>query len=178
MTRRTLRIFGPLLAFALLSAESCDFELGGLINQPATITVTNTSTSETAVIAILADDVKSYPTLAPGQSATVKTNVGGRYEVRVVMTPENATEYRAQLTSLRRLVEKQIDGSADSTDKVKLFTDLAGIKTAIKALEAANAAGCTGTIKLGADDETQVAATVAWQTTSGAGFWDIACGST
>jgi hypothetical protein len=175
---RIIRVLGPLLAFALLSAESCDFELNGLINRPAAITVTNLSSSETAVVAIIADDVKSFPTLTPGQSVTVKSNVGGTYQVRVVMTQENATEYRAELMSLRSLVEKQIDGSASADEKVELFTNLAGIKAAIQRFESGNAAGCSGKVTPKTDEDVAVQATVTWQTTSGSGFWDSSCGST
>jgi hypothetical protein len=175
---RIIRVLGPLLAFALLSAESCDFELNGLINRPAAITVTNLSSSETAVVAIIADDVKSYPTLTPGQSVTVKSNVGGTYQVRVVMTQENATEYRAELMSLRSLVEKQIDGSASADEKVELFTSLAGINAAIQRFESGNAAGCSGKVTPKTDEDVAVQATVTWQTTSGSGFWDSSCGST
>jgi hypothetical protein len=174
---RILRVLGPLLAFALLSAESCDFELNGLINKPAAITVTNLSASETAVVAIIADDVKSYPTLTPGQSVTVKSNVGGTYQVRVVMTQENATEYRAELLSLRRLVERQIDGTASSDEKITLFTNLAGIKAAIQGFESGNAAGCSGKVTQKTDEEVAVQATETWQATSVSGFRDTSCAS-
>lgn len=177
MMRRALRVLGPQFAFAVLSAQSCGLDLEGLVNKPGVIVVTNASTHQAAVIALIADDVKSYPTLAPGQSAQIKTNVGGRYEVRVVMTPENAIEYRADLLSLRRLVERQLDGTADVGEKTRLFADLAGIKSAIHALESGNAAGCSGTIKLKQDEEETVRATVTWQSTSGSGFWDGTCGS-
>jgi hypothetical protein len=175
--RRALRVVAPLLALALLSGQSCDADFGNLLTKPGTITVSNVSTGEGAVLAILADDVKSYPTLAAGQSASVETNVGGRYEVRVVMTPENATAYRAELASLRRLVEKQLDGEANAAAKTQLFVQLAGIKAAIQALEIANAAGCSGEIDLDTEKDAAVHATVQWSPTSGGGFWDATCGS-
>lgn len=160
-----------------LTAEECDLgDLDGLVNKPGTITVTNAGT-ESAVIAIIAADVKSYPTLGPGQSASVETNVGGGYDVRVVMTPENAASYRAELQSLRSLVEKQIDGTANAADKTKLFIDLAGVKAAIRALESQNAAGCSGRIRLTTESKVSVNATVSWSTTSGSGFWEATCGS-
>ncbi|HWH24031.1 MAG TPA: hypothetical protein VNW68_03950, partial [Candidatus Limnocylindria bacterium] len=123
------------------------------------------------------DDVKSYPTLAAGQLASIQTNVGGRYEVRVVMTPENTQRYRDNLATLRSLVEREIDGSASAAERIRLFLDLVGIKAAIRALESSNAAGCSGRIKLAADEDTDVIATVNWVATSGAGFWDATCGS-
>jgi hypothetical protein len=173
-----IRIIVALMLVTALTAEQCDVgEFGDLINRPATITVINTSATESAVVAIIADDAKSYPTLAPGQSATVKTNVGGRYEVRVVMTPENAAAYRSNLTTLRNLVEKQIDAATNAGEKTKLFIDLAGIKAAIAALSSANAAGCAGRVTLSTDSESSVSATLGWSPTTGGGFWDATCGS-
>jgi hypothetical protein len=171
---RALALFG---AFALLTAGECSIgDLGDILDEPGTINVTNVG-SEIAVIAILTDDVKSYPTLAGGSSASVKTNVGGAYQVRVVMTPESTAAYRENLTSLRQLVEKQLARTATSAERVQLFIDLAGIKASIQALENQNAAGCSGRIKLEADTKTSVTATVSWMASSGAGFWDTTCGS-
>jgi hypothetical protein len=172
-----IRALLAVMLVVAFTAEECAMDLEGIINQPGTITVANAGGAESAVIAILADDVRSYPTLGPGGSATVKTNVGGRYEVRVVMTPENATQYRAELQSLRRLVEKAVDGTADPAEKTKLFVDLAGIKAAIRALESGGGAGCTGQLQLSTEQTTQVSATVSWTPTSGGGFWDVTCGS-
>lgn len=162
------------IAFVSLSAGEC--ELGDLINQPGTIVVTNVGT-EPAVVAIIAADVKSYPTLAGGDSATVSTTTGGRYEVRVVMTPENAQRYREELAALRRRVEQLVDGSLSTAEKTQLFSQLAGIKAAINALEQANAAGCGGRIELNQASAEKVNATVRWVSQSGSGFWDATCGS-
>jgi hypothetical protein len=176
MTWRRLAAIG--LAFVLLSAGDCEIgDLSALLAQPGTITVTNTGTTEAAVVAIAADDVKSYPTLAPGQSATVTTNVGGAYRVSVVMTPENAIEYRAELVSLRRLVERQISGSTSPAEKTELFLKLAGIKAAIVAFEQTNAAGCSGQITLSTDQAASVSASAKWVTQGGSGFWELSCGS-
>ena len=172
-----IRTVVALMLLMALAAQDCDLDVGGLINKPGTITVTNISDGQTAVIAILADDVKSYPTLAAGGTASVETNVGGQYLVSVVMTPENAATYRSELQSLRRLVEKHVDGATDPAEKTRLFVDLAGIKAAIQALESQNAAGCSGTIGLNTDDAANVTATVRWSQTSGGGFWDVTCGS-
>jgi hypothetical protein len=161
-----------------LTAEECGMgDFGGMLNQPGTITVTNASGNETAVVAIIADDVTSYPTLASGQSASVQTNVGGKYEVRVVMTPENAAEYRAELTALRKLVEQSLAGSTDTVEKTRLFLDLAGIKAAIQGLETQRGAGCAGRIELSTEEAAAVSASVTWSSTSGSGYWDVICGS-
>lgn len=177
MKSRPLRLMALAAAFALLAGGECNIgDLGNILDVPGTITVTNIGT-EPAVIAILADDVKSYPTLASGSSATVQTNVGGAYRLSVVMTPENAATYRANLLSLRQLVERAIAGSSDPVEKTRLFLDLSGIKIAIQSLSNANAAGCSGRIKLDADEQTEVVATVNWVTSTGTGFWDLTCGS-
>ena len=170
---RSLLFIG--IAFVSLSAGEC--ELDGLINKSGSIVVTNTGT-EPAVVAIIAPDVKSYPTLAGGASTTISTTTGGRYEVRVVMTPENAQRYRADLATLRGRVERLIDGSLSTEEKTRLFIQLAGIKAAITALEQANAAGCGGSIELNEESAENVNATVQWVSQSGAGFWDVTCGST
>jgi hypothetical protein len=80
--------------------------------------------------------------------------------------------------SLRKLVEARIDGTADASEKTRLFTDLAGIKASIQSLENQQGAGCTGRIELSPDETASVSATVTWSTTSGGGFWDVSCGST
>lgn len=175
MTLRPRALACIALLFVTLSAGEC--ELGEILPRAGRIVVTNTGT-EPAVVAIIGPDVKSYPTLAGGGSASVTTNTGGPYEVRVVMTPENAQRYRTELLALRAAVEKLVDGSLTSVEKTNLFLNLAGIKAAIVALEQANAAGCSGRIELGQDAAETVNATVAWVAQSGAGFWDATCGST
>lgn len=174
-----IRTLVALMLLVAITAEECDLGAGGgLVNKPGTIIVDNVSTDQTAVVAVIAQDVRSYPTLAAGQTAEVQTNVGGPYQVLVVMTPENTSAYRDELRSLRRLVEKQVDGATDPAEKTQLFIDLAGIKAAIQALEDGNAAGCSGRLTLSTDHEEVVAATVRWSTTSGGGFWSVTCGST
>ena len=176
--RRSASLIALCLAGVIVSAGECEFgDLGSIVGQPATITVTNLSASEPAVLAIIAGDVKSYPTLAAGASSTVRTYVGGTYQVQVVMTPENAATYRQSLMDLRRLVEQQIAGSTSSAEKTKLFADLAGLKAAIQALEQSSAAACSGAVTLKNDAEATVSATVTWTPQSGAGFWDATCGS-
>ena len=177
MTKRLRLVIFGVLAFVLLSAGDCDFSsLGGILDKPGRIVVTNTGT-EVAVVAIIADDVKSYPTLAGGATASAETNVGGAYQVRVVMTPENTARYRQDLVSLKQIVTKFVDGAATTEEKTQLFAKLAGINAAIAALEQSNAAGCSGRIELNQDNAEIVNATVTWVTQSGAGFWDSTCGS-
>jgi hypothetical protein len=164
-----------------LTAEDCSVgDLDGLINRPGKITVTNTGT-EPAVVALLAPDAKSYPTIPGGGSSGITTNVGGRYELRVVMSGEALIEYRARLTQLRREVEQQIGGTPSTAQKIKLFTDLAAIKAALIQLSegsGGSAAGCTGSIKLKTESDESVQASVQWvPASSGGGFWDITCGS-
>lgn len=177
MKRRLRLILMLAAAFALLSAGECSIgDLGSLLDEPGQITVTNTG-SEPAVLAIVADDVKSYPTLAGGASASVQTNTGGRYEVRVLMTPEGALEYRAELLALRSSVQTLIGGSTDPAEKTRAYAALAGIKAAIQRLDSGSGASCSGNIQLEADEQARVSASVAWLAQSGSGFWDLSCGS-
>jgi hypothetical protein len=170
-------VFG-VLAFVLLSAGDCEFSsLGDILNKPGTIVVTNTGT-EPAIVAIVADDVKSYPTLAGGASASAPTNVGGRYTISVTMTAQQVIEYRSELQALRRTVETLVDGSISSQDKVYLFTKLAGIKAALAQLNSGTGASCSGNITINQEKEVSVNASVTWITQSGSGFWDVTCGST
>lgn len=179
MSRRAWPIVFGVFAFVLLSAGDCEIgDLGALINKPGSIRVTNTGATETAVVAIIASDVKSYPTLAAGASATAETNVGGSYQVLVVMTPENTDAYRQSLLEVRTRVEKLIGGTASSAEKTQLFIQLAGIKASIQALESSNAASCSGNIKLSQDEAASVSATVTWVPQGASGFWDLTCGST
>ena len=177
MKRRLWPILFGTFAFVLLSAGDCEMSgLGDLINKPGSIVVTNTGT-EPAVVAIIADDVKSYPTLASGASATVATNVGGRYSVSVTMTPEQLLEYRSDLLALRRTVEKLVDGTATNEEKVYAFTSLAGIKAALAQLNSGQGASCGGNITLSQEKAVSVSVAVQWIPQSGAGFWDLTCGS-
>jgi hypothetical protein len=177
VTRRTVISVALVCAWLLLTAGDCEVgDLDVLLERPGTIQVTNTG-QEPAILAIVADDVRSYPTLAGGQTVTVRTFVGGSYQVRVVMTPENAAVYRQRLQDLRSLVERQIGGATTSQEKTQLFVDLAGLKAAILSLEQANAAGCNGHLELRPQSDESVSATVAWDPTSGDGFWDATCGS-
>jgi hypothetical protein len=169
-------VFG-VFAFVLLSAGECEFSsLGDILNEPGSIVVSNVGT-EPAVVAIVADDVRSYPTIAGGAAASAPTNVGGRYTVSVTMTAQQVIEYRADLLALRRTVEKLVDGPMSSEEKVYLFTKLAGIKAALGQLNSGVGASCSGNIKLSQDNAAIVNATVAWVTQSGSGFWDLTCGS-
>ena len=175
--RRIWPIVLGTFAFVLLSAGECNIgDLGDILDKPGRIVVTNTG-PDTAVVAIIGPDVKSYPTLAGGATASAETNVGGAYEVRVVMTPENAQLYRDDLLALRSSVEKLIDGSLSSDEKTTLFIRLAGIKAAIAALETSGAGGCSGRIELNQDNAEIVNATVSFVRAAGGGFWDATCGS-
>lgn len=177
MTRPLRTLVFAAAAFVILSAGECDISsLGDILDEPGSIAVTNVG-QEPAVVAISADDVKSYPTLAGGATASAETNVGGRYSVSVVMTPENTQRYRDELATMRRTVEQLIDGSISAADKTQLFIKLAGIKAAISALEVTNAASCSGVINLDRDNAAQVSATVRWETQGAGGFWDLSCGS-
>jgi hypothetical protein len=164
-------------AFVILSAGECEIgDLGQILHRPGEITVTN-SGDEPAVVSIVAPDVKSYPTLVAGATASAQTNVGGQYSVQVVMTPENAAAYRQDLATMRQRVEALISEEPDPTIKTELFVQLAGIKASILALEQGQGAGCSGTIELTRDNAATVNATVTWREQSGAGFWDMTCGS-
>lgn len=162
------------LAGAVVLAAGCE---GFLFNKPGTITVTNTSTTETAVIAVLGDDFKSYPTLGPGASAKVTTEVGGAYQVIVIMSAVDAQDYRNNLQTLKQNVTKVVDGTASNDEKILFFTYLAGINAAISQSQAAGGASCTGRIKVSEDATASVAAQVSWTSTLGSGFWSLACGS-
>jgi hypothetical protein len=177
VSRRSLRLLAIFAAFVVLSAGDCEIgDLGDILNEPGRIVVTNTGT-EPAIVAIIADDVKSYPTLAAGGTSAVKTNTGGRFQVRVMMTPEQLIEYRAKLTSMRRDVEGQIAGTNDPLAKTRLFTDLAGLKAALVAADSGTGASCAGNLTLNADQATEVGVGVRWVPTDGGGFWELSCGS-
>jgi hypothetical protein len=171
------RLLAASVAFIVLSGAECDpGELGIVINQPGTIVVANGG-SEAAVLAVTTDDARSYPTLPGGGSASVVTNVGGGYRVRVLMTPENAKTYRADLLALRKSVTDMIAGSASAADRTRLFVELAGIKSQLLELEQGGSAGCDGAIRLSPDSVSTVHATVQWVAEGEAGFWDATCAS-
>jgi hypothetical protein len=175
---RRLRSLGLLIVvFAILSGGECEISsLGEILDKPGRIVVTNAG-SEVAVVAILGPDVKSYPTLASGATASAETNVGGQYQVIVIMTAEQMLEYRDDLANLKRTVEKLVDGSLSTEEKTYLFTKLAGINAALAALQQGSAASCSGRIELDRDNAEIVNSTVSWVTQSGTGFWEMTCGS-
>jgi len=177
MNRRVRMVVFGVLAFVLLSAGDCDITgLGDVLDKPGRIVVTNVG-FHPAVVAIIATDVKSYPTLAGGATASVQTNVGGSYQVRVVMDPQNAQRYHDELVALRSSVEKLIGGSSSSAEKTALFIKLAGIKAAIASLETSGLGGCSGTIELNQDNAQTVNVSVGWVDQGASGFWDVTCGS-
>jgi hypothetical protein len=173
-----LRTVGLLVVvFAIVSGGECEISsLGEILDEPGRIVVTNAG-SEVAVVAIIGPDVKSYPTLGSGATASAETNVGGAYQVVVVMTPEQTLEYGDELANLKRTVQKLVDGSLSTEEKTYLFTKLAGINAALASLQQGSSASCSGIINLRRDNPEIVNATVAWVTQSGTGFWEMTCGS-
>ena len=170
--RRVVALVGLSATVAL--AAGCG---GFLFTKPGRITVTNTSNTETAVIAVLGDDFKSYPTLGSGGSASITTEVGGAYEVVVIMSTVDAQVYRNTLQTLKQNVTKVVDGTASNDEKILFFTYLAGINAAISQSEAAGGASCTGRIKVSEGEAASVSAQVVWTSTLGSGFWSLTCGS-
>ena len=162
------------LAAIVVVAAACE---GLVFNTPGTITVRNLSNTETAVIAVLADDVKSYPTLGPNRNAVITTETGGAYQVIVVMTGVDMQNYRSNLQLLKHNAQVVIDGTASNDEKVLFFTYLAQINAAIAQSQNGGGASCTGTIKLSEDEAASVSAQVTWVTTLGGGFWSLACSS-
>jgi hypothetical protein len=154
-------------------AAACE---GFSFNEPGQITVRNISDSETAVLAVIADDVKSYPTLVAGANANVVTSVGGSYTVTVIMSGIDAQTYRSNLQTLRSNVLKVVDGTASSDEKVRFFTYLAEINQAIAQVQNGGAS-CTGKINLSEDKPASVSAQVAWVRSLGSGFWSLPCSS-
>jgi hypothetical protein len=94
------------------------------------------------------------------------------------MTAQQVIEYRSELQALRRTVEKLVDGTATTEEKVYAFTSLAGIKNALVQLNSGQGASCGGNITLSQDNAVSVSASVQWIPQSGSGFWDVTCGST
>lgn len=170
------RLVGALgLALVVGLAGACE---GFLFNKSGAITVSNLSSTETAVLAIIADDVKSYPTLGPGATAVVTTAVGGDYQVVVVMSAVDAQTYRNNLQTLKQNVSKVIDGTASTDEKVLYFTYLAQINSAIAQASTTGGAGCSGSIELNDESAEGVLVTVNWIPTLGSGSWQVSCGST
>jgi hypothetical protein len=169
---RLIAVIGLALVVAL--AGACE---GLLFNKSGTITVRNLSSTETAVLAIIADDVKSYPTLGPNHNAVATTALGGTYQVIVVMSTIDAQNYRNNLQTLKQNVQKVVDGTASNDEKVLFFTYLAQINNAIAQAQNAGGASCSGKIKLNENSAASVSVSVNWVTTLGSGSWQLGCGS-
>ena len=168
------KVFATAVVCIAVLTVSCE---GFSFNEQGTITVRNLSTTETAVLAILADDVKSYPTLPAGGTAVVTTSVGGMYTVEVIMSTIDAQTYRSNLQTLRSNVMKVVDGTASNDEKVLFFTYLAGINQAIAQANSGGGTSCDGKINLSETKAASVSAQVSWVTTLGGGFWSLACSS-
>jgi hypothetical protein len=139
--------------------------------------VRNLSDSETAVIAILGTDFKSYPTLGPSRNANVTTEIGGNYTVTVVMSTIDAQTYRSNLQTLKKNVQQIVDGSASNDERLKYFAYLAGINSAISQAQAAGGASCSGKITLDESKPTNVSVSVSWISNLGSGYWQLSCDS-
>jgi len=148
-----------------------------LLNQAGAITVRNLSNTETAVLAVRGDDFKSYPTLGPNHNAVISTEVGGAYQVLVVMSAIDAQTYRNNLQLLKQNVTTVVDGTASNDEKVLFFSYLAQINSALAQTYDSGGASCTGQIELNEDTSASVSVTINWTSTLGSGFWSLTCGS-
>ncbi len=179
MTKRLRALLAIAVAFVLLSAGDCEIgDLGNILDKPGKVVVTNTSPTETVAIAITGPDFKSYPTVGPGATVSATTNVGGPYQLTVILSGESLLNYKADLENLKRTVRTLVDsGSVTTEEKVYLFTKLAGINAALAQMQQSGSASCSGNIELDRDNDAIVNSIVSFVTQSGSGFWDITCGS-
>jgi hypothetical protein len=175
MRRSIARLVALVGAFALLSGGDCAGDLFGPIDEPGRIEVTNRSTSEHAVVEVVADDVQAYADLAPGAQTSIHTLAGGDYRVRVVLSGADTDRYRQVLTDATHYVELVHAGQASVPERASAFGWLTQLDDAIASVEDDEAPSCDGMITLDPNTAQTVTATITRN--SAADPWELVCES-
>jgi hypothetical protein len=157
-----------------LLAQSCD--VGGLTidDLSDTVTVTNASSSQTAMVLISTSQGRGQVVLAPGTSRTFTTIAAAKYTVEVGALGGAATaDYEASLVELRNDFMDLSINPADSGATVETaLAALVSVETALHQLESNGLQACSHAIANGAGNH----ATMTWTAPGGmGGLWDLTC---
>ncbi len=149
----------------------------GLTNDPGKITVTNNSSTDTVVLTVSLADGQSSMNLAPGASASVRTVVGGVYEVGVTLAGADQEAYVSKLQALRDTAEFLL-GEDPTPDQVSAFMDQATeIHNLIEAARQNGVASCQGNLALSLTEPVSVSASVSTSSIGGVTTYSMSCGS-
>jgi len=157
-----------------LLAQSCD--TGGLTidDLSDTVTVTNASASQTAMVLISTSQGRGQVVLPPGASKTFTTIAAAKYTVEVGALGGAATaDYQASLLELRNdFMDLSINPAGSGATIETALAALVTVERALHQLESNGLQACSHTIVTGADNH----ATMTWTAPGGmGGLWDLSC---
>ena len=166
-----------LLAAALISpviAESCDVGNITLEDVTETLTVTNASTSQSAVVLVTFSDARSSLRLAAGASKTATVVGADSYEIEVLAPALPAdTSYEAALRQTRQELLDLVANPGDSGATLEtVFDDLGVVATALDQLHGSK---MSQSCSHGAAENGHNHATVTWTTPGVGGLWVLTC---
>lgn len=149
----------------------------GLTNDPGKLTVTNNSTTETVVLTVSMADGQSSMNLAPGGSASVKTVVGGTYEVGVTLTGADQAAYVGKLQALRDTAEFLLGDNPTSDEVSGYMVQVQEIRNLIEAAKQNGVASCQGNMDLSLTEPVSTTASVSTSSIGGVTTYSMTCGS-
>ena len=157
-------------------AQSCD--VGGLSIDDVrdTVTVTNSSPNEDALINLSTRIANVDSRVAAGASASFGVLATKTYTLEVWAPDDTAAAtYRQSLVDLRaELLDLAINPGDSGATPEAAFAQILAVQTALEQLHGSKGfQTCTGSITTGLESQ----ATISWsQPTGGAGFWVLSCG--
>lgn len=162
------------LSFGVM-AQSCD--VGGFTIDDVSdhVTVTNASTSQSALVLVSTSLDRGQMVLGPGGSRTFTVLAATKYALQVApLNAPSGTSYGASLYELKArledLAQAQGAGPADISSAI---TDLWLVHEALKQLNPIGLQTCSHALTTGVDGH----ATLTWtETAGGTGLWVLDCG--
>ena len=167
---------GLLLAASLalsFLAQSCDIGAFSIDDVSDTITITNASTSQAAMVIVSTSQDSGQLVLAAGQSETFTALAATRYTVEVAsLGGAQSAGYRASLVTLRNDLEDLSINPGDSgvTPEAALGEVLV-VTRALQQLQATGLQSCSHALVAGADNH----ATLTWTTAGLGDLWVLDC---
>lgn len=162
------------LAFGVM-AQSCDVGDFTIDDVRDTVTVTNASTSQDALVLISTSLGKVDTRLAAGGSQTFGTLAAATYTLQVwAPNDPSGTTYRQSLVELRaELVDLSINARDSSATPESALAQLLLVQSALEQLHGSKSfQTCSGKITAGVENQ----ATITWTQPTGTGFWVLSCG--
>lgn len=164
----------PLLALlaAVMLVSACgDYTIADFAD---TITLTNSSTSHSALVLLSTSQMQTQVVLATGKSQTFQSIAATKYSVQVASAGvETAANYVARLHDLRdELVGLLVSPGDSGATPEAVLIEIVRVQTALQQINPLGFQACTHAIVTGASNT----ATMTWASSGDqAGFWDLSC---